>query len=366
MESQRLMTYASSRRAGSSRGFTLIELLVVIAIIAVLVSLLLPAVQSAREAARRAQCQNNLKQIGLASTNYISSFGVFPQQCTFPAGELQSWGWSYSWALAITPYMEQSVLFNAFNYDLGIFGNAGGNTYQQGNTTVGYTQVATYLCPSDDIDLRPLSPWGTTNYVGCQGSHGRQGLWNGIMVPNRWYADPNLGPVKPEGVRDGLSNTALYSERLIGLNGSPAVRGNGVDRLRGIFRCTTAAASGDEAPMRAMIQACTAEIGPAATSVRSNANGYAWVAAYPYHFSVNSYNHVGPPNSATFLTPDDASWLTFGANYSSVPPTSNHPGGVNMCMADGSVRFIKDSVDLRAFWAIGTRRLRETVSADSF
>src|SRR5271166_2121556 len=83
------------------RGFTLIELLVVIAIIAVLIALLLPAVQSAREAARRAQCVNNLKQLGLAAHNYNQSNNVFPLQVTYPAGSLQSYGWSYGWPLAL-------------------------------------------------------------------------------------------------------------------------------------------------------------------------------------------------------------------------------------------------------------------------
>src|SRR5271170_1876430 len=106
------------------RGFTLIELLVVIAIIAVLIALLLPAVQSAREAARRAQCTNNLKQLALAAHNYLSQQGVFPMQTTYPAGQTQSWGWSYGWPLAIAPQLEQNVLFNAFNFSVGMFGNA--------------------------------------------------------------------------------------------------------------------------------------------------------------------------------------------------------------------------------------------------
>src|SRR6201989_2481647 len=88
-------------------GFTLIELLVVIAIIAVLIALLLPAVQSAREAARRAQCINNLKQIALAAHNYLSSNNVLPMQTTFPAGDIQNWGWSYGWPLALASNLEQ-------------------------------------------------------------------------------------------------------------------------------------------------------------------------------------------------------------------------------------------------------------------
>src|SRR4051812_36495385 len=130
-------------------GFTLIELLVVIAIIAVLIALLLPAVQAAREAARRSQCTNNLKQLGLAVHNYVSTNSVLPQQCTFPSGSDQSWGWSYSWGLGLLPHMEQQPAFNAFNFSLGFFGNQNGNTYQQGNNTVCQLKIAGFLCPSD-------------------------------------------------------------------------------------------------------------------------------------------------------------------------------------------------------------------------
>src|SRR5271168_3016571 len=148
------------------RGFTLIELLVVIAIIAVLIALLLPAVQAAREAARRAQCTNNLKQLGLAAHNYASVYGVFPQQTTFPAGSIQSWGWSYGWPLALAPQLEQSALFNNFNFSAGFFGNAGVETLQHGNDTLIAIQLATLICPSDSASSKPQAPWGVTNYVG--------------------------------------------------------------------------------------------------------------------------------------------------------------------------------------------------------
>jgi prepilin-type N-terminal cleavage/methylation domain-containing protein len=117
-------------------GFTLIELLVVIAIIAVLIALLLPAVQAAREAARRAQCTNNLKQLGLAVHNYLSSNDVLPLMCTYPAGSIQSAGWSYGWPLALTSALEQTTIFNSFNFSVGVFGNAAGETIQHGNDTL--------------------------------------------------------------------------------------------------------------------------------------------------------------------------------------------------------------------------------------
>src|SRR3984885_12011829 len=100
----------------SRSAFTLIELLVVIAIIAVLIALLLPAVQAAREAARRAQCTNNLKQLGLATHNYNSSNNCFPLQTMYPSSQAISYGWSYGWPLALLSTLEQTTMFNAFNF----------------------------------------------------------------------------------------------------------------------------------------------------------------------------------------------------------------------------------------------------------
>src|SRR5205814_2034232 len=110
---------------------------------AVLIALLLPAVQSAREAARRAQCLNNLKQLGLAVHNYVSQNNVLPLQSMYPASADVSWGWSYGWPLALLPGLEQQPLFNAMNFSTGFFGNASPSTYFTfPNTTVGYTQLS--------------------------------------------------------------------------------------------------------------------------------------------------------------------------------------------------------------------------------
>ncbi len=200
-------------------GFTLIELLVVIAIIAVLIALLLPAVQSAREAARRAQCTNNLKQIALAAHNYLSQQGVLPMQTTYPAGAIQSWGWSYGWPLAIAPQLEQNNVFNAFNFSAGMFGNATGETMQHGNDTIMFIQLATLICPSDGNRQRPAAPNGATNYVGNFGGPGQLAGFTGTIVSGSlgWGPDQNnAGPIGIENIRDGTSNTALFSERLVG------------------------------------------------------------------------------------------------------------------------------------------------------
>ncbi|APW61471.1 DUF1559 domain-containing protein [Paludisphaera borealis] len=353
-------------------GFTLIELLVVIAIIAVLIALLLPAVQSAREAARRSQCTNNLKQLGLAVHNYLSSNSVLPLQTMFPTASDQSWGWSYGWGLGLLPYMEQQPAFSSFNFSLGIFGNAGGNTYQQGNNTVCQLKIAGFLCPSDGVKKMPADPNGGTSYVGNYGGPGQlaavgaNGAFSGTIIPNGWYNDSNLGPIGIESIRDGSSNTAMFSERLIGLVGSPALTKADRDAKRAIFTAAGPVAGSGATGAMQFIAACNA-LPPTSPSARSDGNGYTWFAAYPWHVAVNAYTHVGAPNSVSCTnSADQGGWLSFTGPLGSAPPSSNHPGGVNLGMADGSVRFLKDSINLPTFWGIGTRNGGEVISADAY
>jgi len=362
-----------------SRGFTLIELLVVIAIIAVLIALLLPAVQAAREAARRSQCVNNLKQLGLAVHNYVSQNNVLPLQSMYPASADVSWGWSYGWPLGLLPNMEQTTMYNAFNFSTGFFGNAAGNTFQQGNTTVAYVQIATLICPSDGVRRRPQAPYGTTNYVGNMGGPGVINWMTGTIVPNGsfisgWGDSGNFGPVGLEAVRDGTSNTALFSERLVGINGSPPVRLDSTDAKRGIFNVGTGGgAKTGNAGALAFIGACKSLPGStmsgSGTDGYSDRSGYVWCASYPWHVVVNDYTHFGGPNMPACQNPATeyfGSWLTFGGPTHSAPPTSNHPGGVNVCFSDGSVRFVKDQVNLPTWWALGTRNGGEVVSSDAY
>jgi prepilin-type N-terminal cleavage/methylation domain-containing protein/prepilin-type processing-associated H-X9-DG protein len=353
-------------------GFTLIELLVVIAIIAVLIALLLPAVQAAREAARRSQCVNNLKQLGLAVHNYVSSNAVLPVQSMYPTASAASWGWSYGWGLGLLPYMEQQPAFSAFNFSIGIFGNGNGFTYQQGNNTVCRMRIAGFLCPSDSIKKMPAEPYGGTNYVGNYGGPGQlatlnaNGAFSGTIIPNGWYNDSNLGPLGIESITDGTSNTALFSERLLGLVGSPSITMGDKNAKRGIFNATGPVAGSGAAGVQQFLAACKA-LPTTTTSVRSDGNGYTWFAGYPWHIAVNAYTHVGAPNSISCNnTADQGGWLSFTGPLGSAPPSSNHPGGVNMAFADGSVRFLKDSISLPTFWAVGTRDVGEVLSSDSY
>ena len=234
--------------ASISRGFTLIELLVVIAIIAVLIALLLPAVQAAREAARRAQCTNNLKQLGLSVHNYHQQVNCVPGANMFLGSTGETWGWNANWTVFLLPNIEQGPLYNAYNFAYG--------PDQGQNTTVSNSLIGVLLCPSDNQKQRNNNPSAPCSYFGNYGGPPVNRMWSGTIVPfftcsttNAtpvngwgpgtcwWGADSNLGFFGFESVTDGTSNTALFSEKLLGITtGSPLPYANSSsDAKRGIF-----------------------------------------------------------------------------------------------------------------------------------
>jgi prepilin-type N-terminal cleavage/methylation domain-containing protein/prepilin-type processing-associated H-X9-DG protein len=358
------------------RGFTLIELLVVISIIAVLIALLLPAVQSAREAARRAQCSNNLKQLGLAVHNYATSNNVIPAMCMFSftasgitGTQVQlSEGWSPSWYIPLMPLLEQGNIYSAYNFYTSAVVNSATSGVE--NTTVTYTQISTMLCPSENEPNRPALT-ATTNYYGNFGGPGQIAAYSGTIVP---VSDPGgtpaigkLGPVTMEAVRDGLSNTALFSEKLHGLQSSPVVfPGNNSDGKRGVYNGAAGGGVGAGAAAASSFVASCQSLPGSTASAFSDRFGNSAYATYPWHIGMANYNHVGPPNGMSCQDSNDASWLTYVGPSGSCPPTSNHPGGVQVAMGDGSVRFIKDTINQATWWAIGTRNGKEVVSSDAF
>ena len=314
------------RNHASTRGFTLIELLVVIAIIAVLIALLLPAVQSAREAARRIQCTNNLKQLALACHNYHDGNGVFPRGTyyMFP-NSCNRWKQGPSFLLSLFPYIEQSNLTNAYNYSL--------HDYQAANSTVQGIGVAAFWCPSDPSVSVPIVTNTPRNFLGgCSGVSGPQpGNWtiyhtsyggNAGVLPqfpigpqapvSVGVGDPNYSAIVGAStgiisfgsnvgiasVTDGTSNTFLLAERNFDRM-TPANKPVWFYWFSGAFSDTM------------------------------------WSAVWP----VNVWKMTNLPN----LTGNNA--VGGGGDVTTESAGSNHPGGANFAMADGSVKFIKDTIN---------------------
>jgi len=352
------------------RGFTLIELLVVIAIIAVLISLLLPAVQSAREAARRAQCINNMKQLALAAHNYESANGSFPMGDHI--GRLNSGGGmrqDFGHFVALTAYYEQGAAFNALNTNLTLFVGA--------NSTINAIGMNLLWCPSDDVagircpndpNIDPTGwddayqPMTYSSYAGNMGT--RAYRWNDVklsqsdgMFNHNSGKDPQttfvmgpqtFAPVKISAITDGTSNTILYGEHA-----------------------------------HSRLSAFTADY--------TQAYGSNWWSSGDW--GDTTFSTMFPPNF--FKTYADS--VAVGAPTNKFPRSenfkmtaaSNHPGGSNFAFCDGSVRFIKDSVNSWSpnsvtvsggsgdwvytttqpqgvFQALGTRNGGEVISADQY
>jgi prepilin-type N-terminal cleavage/methylation domain-containing protein/prepilin-type processing-associated H-X9-DG protein len=364
------------------RGFTLIELLVVIAIIAVLIALLLPAVQAAREAARRAQCNNNLKQLGLAIHNYHTSNNVLPASSMFGGPTLGVWNQCASWAVVLLPNVEQSPLYNAINFAC--------DMSQPQNSTVSYTALSVFLCPSENQKIRPMFPWAPTNYFGNYGGPEPIKMWTGTIVApfapvtsvnsaaigepvGTMYAAivPDMAWFGLEAVLDGTSNTALFSERLYSTpNSALPFASDTVNGKRGAFAITNwpgpnSYNTQNTALAVSAMQLCQSVPGTMQAVGNSPYVGFSWSAQYVWDWASNCYNHYNTPNKLSCGSAGGFGW-SVGYTNAAFPPTSNHPGGVNMCFTDGHVQFIKDSISAQTFWAIGSKAMGEVVSADSY
>ena len=367
------------------RAFTLIELLVVIAIIAVLIALLLPAVQAAREAARRAQCTNNLKQLGLAVHNYISQQNVFPPlvenysvaaTAAFPKDP-----WQLDWSAAILGQMEQQALYNAINFSLAS-GAWGEETPP--NTTAIRTKIGTMTCPSESLKA-PTIAQGWKNYVANVGGPPVISAWSGPFVVMRsdnnnnpgYSSSPanfNCGSFGVESVTDGTSNTALFCETLLGSGPAANTITIASTKRRSTYLFPTGmtlqADQGVSAGASALNFYNTCKGLPGTTAGYGQlppGSGNAWLAGHAGSVLIwDAYNHWMTPNGNGCFNSADGNTGGWGNVVDALPPSSNHPGGVNMAMADGSVRFVKDTVSPQSWWAIGTRNGGEVVSSDAF
>lgn len=318
----------NSRRPPDPRshraGFTLIELLVVISVLGLLVALILPAVQSSREAARRAHCSNNLRQFGLALHAYASSMGTFPQGNN---------GAAYSLHVMILPRLEMGALYDAINFGVGPFEGPPGSP----NDTAMGRSVHLFLCPSD----RTISgPVGWTSYAGNNGinfpGHVRGGLFHGPS------------PVSLQSISDGLSSTSALSEWVL----SPSEY-LGVDPKGTIF--STVGSYGNAGEFDSFIDECRS-LDPAVAGVNDNDKGRNWLHG---EFGHTLYNHANSINNRSCLSQGAVQIGAYTAG-------SRHPGGAHSLMADGHVRFLRETLSLQVWRAFGSRNGGESIPADSY
>ncbi|HZW30232.1 MAG TPA: DUF1559 domain-containing protein [Isosphaeraceae bacterium] len=366
-------------------GFTLIELLVVIAIIAVLIALLLPAVQAAREAARRAQCTNNLKQIGLAMHNYHTAYNTFPMGVSASnnpwntthcgCATLVTWdGWSVH--AMLLPYLEAVPVYNAINFFFDPLVCSSGNFNNTGFQTV----IPGFLCPSDPFSGKKTG--FINNYCGSVGTtigviqnYGPRGNSIGVFSYQQPYGLSDI--------TDGSSNTVAWSEALVGDTcGSYSIktdiyRGNGV-ATAGYCWTYNAETNANYYLQTALAGICNAGWQSIATTGSNGTytlgcnrgNWWGWGAE-----AMSLFNTIVPPSSTQYAW----SFCRSGCNgccggnpcaladHSEIAnANSAHPGGANVQMADGSVRFVKSSIAIQTWWALGTRIGGEVISSDSY
>ncbi len=365
-------------RRSSSRGFTLIELLVVIAIIAVLIALLLPAVQAAREAARRSQCVNNMKQIGLALHNYQSATGSFPMGNTkvqvYSGNDYASWcGWSAH--AQMLPFLEQGAIYNAANFVHTGYGfkAAPGD---QINSTAAYSKIRAFLCPSNPYSsgsgtgLYMLLPGAGTDYAASYGTTTHDLGHENVVAPSTGLFGAWLS-YDFRDVVDGTSQTIAFGEWIASDQSNPTARrpGYGVNNVSD----TSPSVRVDDIrtiPTQALqaLQNCaTAYNSPSGTL--NSEKGSMWALGQEGYTMMN---FVTVPNDslAPFGTCSISGSESAGGGADDSAfcgPSSFHPGGANILFADGSVRFIKNTVNRTGvWWGLATRGGGEVLSADQY
>ncbi|MDR3636806.1 MAG: DUF1559 domain-containing protein [Isosphaeraceae bacterium] len=371
--------FSQPRATPRGRAFTLIELLVVIAIIAVLIALLLPAVQAAREAARRAQCVNNLKQIGIALHNYHTAINSFPQAGTTTgtyAGAGAPWG-NYSAQALLLGYLEQTQVYNALNFSIVNQGYSANE--QAANSTGCIMTLSVLLCPSA-IPMAPGNGYGNyygkapnTCYFASVGSSLNQyggnpaGLTVGSAFPN--------GPFQVSGgafglrdITDGSSSTIGFGEWRIGDNNDSKL-----SVPQDIIKVGTSFPPGaSDGSANLIMPQGGAGLNTWLTSCAGAAaqGGNQWSNLGQYWFEGLFGKAVGNtlvapngnyPNCAIneYGGDTDGSYGNFGMS-------SNHSGGANALFCDGSVRFLKSSVNQVVIWQLGSRAQGEVVSSDAY
>jgi prepilin-type N-terminal cleavage/methylation domain-containing protein/prepilin-type processing-associated H-X9-DG protein len=378
----------NSARKRTPGGFTLIELLVVIAIIGVLIALLLPAVQSAREAARRAQCTNNLKQLALALANYESSAQVYPiaypQRAAWDpqnsSGTVADSGWGcWSPQALLLGYLEQRNIYNSINFSISSAENEDNGIQATASTT----KIASFICPSG---IFKSAPFGYINDYGMS--------WINDQLPgNSYFASvgPTLCPwttANPPGifgisspgyggaygvkdVTDGTSNTIAFGEWRSGdYDPSKLSIQDGINLLVytvngvGGWNSTQSTMPAGAAAFPSFLQACAGAAPGSTASWKTNKS-----------FIGDQWQHgmLGHTLGTTLLPPNaqypNCQLEPWGGDMDAPGMwnlSSYHPGGCNAAFADGSVRFLKNSLAQQTIWYLGSKGGNEALSADSY
>jgi prepilin-type N-terminal cleavage/methylation domain-containing protein/prepilin-type processing-associated H-X9-DG protein len=348
--------------ARNRSAFTLIELLVVIAIIAILIGLLLPAVQKVRESASRMKCENNLKQLGLGCHNYHDVYH------NFPYGKGKSYQGSplvpgvpvyprWSELALLLPYIEQGNLYNSidFNYPPETPGMGGVVNFMPAyqnparqNATACRTAVSIFICPSDPA-VQPADWPGQANYLGNMGTT----YMCDVSEKLASTLDPSatadgifyyLSSVKMTDITDGTSNTAMFSEKLRG-QGNPNPRTD-------MFVMPVATT------MAQAFSQCES-LNPTTATPLTSKQGYSWVMG---EMCCTTYNHMALPNTNTCASTGFPGSMANMAMV--VPPSSLHTNGVNILLCDGSVHFVTNGISLTTWRALGSRNGGEVPGSD--
>jgi prepilin-type N-terminal cleavage/methylation domain-containing protein/prepilin-type processing-associated H-X9-DG protein len=320
-----------------SRGFTLVELLVVIAIIGILVALLLPAIQAAREAARRTQCTNNLKQLGLAVQTYHDSYKIFPMGALRYSGVTcgANYQLGISWIARVLPGLEQQPLYDQIDWEVA----KGWGTANVNATVVAPTKLPAVRCPSDPAPP-PSTAYGPTNYVGCSGSDGSSypgTVANYGLFRETYNGDAACGSGSTISsmakVTDGTSTTMAISECLLNKPYN--------------YNAQTA---GD-------IVACNAATIATPPTASTDIRGLSWMRA---QWSASwAYSAIYPPNDQLH----DRYECYNGSGANNYGARSQHPGGVSVCFVDGSTRFVSSNIDLTIWRWLSTIGGQEAIPA---
>jgi prepilin-type processing-associated H-X9-DG protein len=307
--------------------------------------------------------------------------------------------WWTSWTASLLPHIEQQPLYNALNFNAPMLEMT--PPLSGANTTVALVTITTLLCPSESLERSPsfsfssggagyTGQFAASNYAGNYGGPAMIKACSGTIIPNQGKNNlvfnqiaqsggkppATAGPIRVQMITDGMSSTALLSEHLLAANplqspaATPLTPGN-VAGKRGLFPVASsvvldqASATGAQA----FLAACKGL--PATTTATSTGSfGAQWLLSSDFATANNAYVHFMTPNSISCAgTPDASTYIsdpTWGGIGAAITATSNHPGGVHVAFGDGSVKFVKDAIDARTWWALGTRAGREVISGDAY